>query len=693
LNPRDRPGRVPLRFSSFVGRDAEQARLAQLLARPGLVSVVGPGGVGKTRLVAETVRAGTDVAWVDAADVRGREDFLQAVAVGIGARLGPQDDPLTVIAVAASRGKPIVVLDNCEHLLSPAAEVAEALLPADVRIVVTSQERLRVDGEQLLHLAPLTVEAGVRLFGDRAGQPVGDPDDVTAIVTGLDALPLAIELAATQVAGLGVTELRERLGDRLDLLTRGRRTGAERHRTLRAVVEWSFGLLDGAEQRVLCRLAAIAGDFTVPLAEAVVADGSVARPRVAAVLAALVDRSLVVRNGPRRYRLLETVRKYAGERLAASPDAAPTYARHAAAMVAAAEELDLRMHGPDQASAVREIDALLPDLRRARISGDPDVLVRLAAATYRYGYHCQHYEVLAWGYDAVPVAAHPRLPLALAAAATWAWGRGDLTVARELGDRALRAAPSVGGTYGAHEVLGDVALVGCDAPVALRHYRAMADAGLAAGRLAVQVSGLVGEALVRAWSGDGEAGVRCAESAVDLAVASGNPSAEAEARYGLGEALGDLDPDRALAELASAAALAGSVDDRLFAAAAETAAAAISSRHGDPAAALADFRDVLDLWRRAGNDTLQANALRNLLVLFARVGADDVFALVDAALPAAALYAAEAARLDRARAAVAERLGAERLAALHRRGARLSPARVVDEAWNAIDAALERLTG
>ena len=113
--------RSPLRFSSFVGRDAEQAELARLLAEPGLVSVVGPGGVGKTRLVAETVRAGNRVAWVDAADVRGRDDFLQAVAVGVGARLGPRDEPMEAIARAAGRHEPIVVLDNCEHLLDVAA--------------------------------------------------------------------------------------------------------------------------------------------------------------------------------------------------------------------------------------------------------------------------------------------------------------------------------------------------------------------------------------------------------------------------------------------------------------------------------------------------------------------------------------------------------------------------------------------
>ncbi|MEV6489281.1 BTAD domain-containing putative transcriptional regulator, partial [Actinoplanes sp. NPDC051633] len=607
--PRDSTVRVPLRFSSFVGRDAEQARLAQLLAEPGLVCVVGPGGVGKTRLVAETVRAGALVAWVDAADVRGRDDFLQAVAVGVGARLGPLDEPLAAIATAAGAAKPLIVLDNCEHLLDPAAEVVEALLPCAVRIVVTSQERLRVDGERVLVLGPLSADAGARLFADRAHHAVDDAGAVADIVAGLDALPLAIELAATQATALGVAQLRDRLGDRLDLLTRGRRTGAARHRTLRAVVEWSFGLLEPLESRVLCRLASFAGGFTIALAEAVVADEEVPRTRVAGVLAALVDRSLVVRHGPRRYRLLETVRAYAGERLAGSPDATATYRRHAAAIVAAAEEQEARMHGPEQIAGVRELDALLPDLRRARLSGDPDVLVRLAAATYRYGYHCQHYEVLAWGYDAVPVTGRPRLALALAAAATHAWGRGDLAAAQSL---ASRAADEGGETYGAHEVLGDVALVNCD-PAAVGHYRAMA----VAGPLSVQASGMVGEALVMAYSGQFDQAVELASSALDRAVAAENPSALAEAHYGMGEALGDVDPPRALEHLATAARLAASVDDRLFTAASETAAAAIAGRHGDPAAALASFREVLALWRRAGNDTLQINALRNLLVLLA----------------------------------------------------------------------------
>jgi predicted ATPase/DNA-binding SARP family transcriptional activator len=736
VDGRERVGPVPLRFSSFVGRDGEQRELAALLAEPGLVSVVGPGGVGKTRLVAETVRAAAGVAWVDAADVR-EEDLYEAVAVGVGARVTPNDDPLTVIAAAAARHR-VVVLDNCEHVLGAAARVAEALSgprpaasgpaasgsavpgsavagPVVTSLVVTSQESLRVDGERVLWLGPLDATAARRLFCERARAE--ESPLVGEIVERLDQLPLAIELAATQAAALGVEELHARLDDRLDLLSRGSRTGDARHRTLRAVVEWSFGLLEEAPALLLRRLAVFAGAFTVTTAEAVAADERLPRSRVAALLAGLVDRSLVSRHGPGRFRLLETVRAYASEDpggdrdmtagpdpqpvfggdrdMTAGPDPQPVFggdrdvtaggddralteARHASVMAGAAEELDRRMRGPDQAAAVREIDALLPDLRLAQARGAPRDRVRLAAAMYRYGYRCQQYEVLAWGRAALDGPAHPD---AFAAAATHAWGRGDLAAARDLAGRADPPGAA------AHEVLGDVALVACDAETALAHYRAMG------GDPVHRVSGLVGESLVLAWSGHVAEATERAGEAVALADATGNPSARAEARYGLGEALGDADPERALVLLGEAAALAGSVDDRLFRAAAGTAAVAVRSRHGDPAPALAEFREVLRLWRLAGNDTLHAAALRNLIVLLVRVGADETAVLLDGALPPAEVYPAEAVRLRRARAAAAERLGPDRAAALRRSGELLGPSRVTDEAARAIDAALARGCG
>jgi predicted ATPase/DNA-binding SARP family transcriptional activator len=856
--------RVPLRFSSFLGRESERRQLARLLAEPGLITVVGPGGVGKTRLVAETVRSESilaetlradssradslraetlraetlqadspradtlgagplradsiwdgqgGVAWIDAAEVR-EPDFLAAVAVGVGARMTPHDDPLTVIAEAALR-HPVIVLDNCEHVLEAAARLAGAL--RGVRTVVTSQETLRVDGERIFRLGPLETSAAIRLFRERArlqtepqielqaepqrelqaepqrelqaepqielqaepqtelqagprtepqtgpqSRPQTEPHSsenakIQEIVERLDLLPLAIELAAVQAAALGVDELAARLDDRLDLLDRGNRAADPRHRTLRAVVEWSFGLLDQPSGKLLRRLAVFAGGFTVEAAESVAADEWLPRTRIAGLLAGLVDRSLVVRHTSHRFRLLETVRAYAleqamagfeagggrhaaaeliatAQRRTASPEQqqavqrglqavegaqqvvqngqqvvqigqrakrrsarqrdqnpietgqpveselAEAERRHAAAMAAAAEELGARMRGADQEATVREIDALLPDLRLAWSRGDVSIRIRLAAAMYRYGYRCQQYEVLAWG-RAAAGADRTALPPAviadaLAAAATHAWGRGDLTEARALAGRADPPGAA------AHEVLGDVALVACDAETALVHYRAMT------GDPVARVSGLVGEALVLAWSGHGDEAVATAATAVELADGAGNPGARAEARYALGEALGDRDPERALALLAEAGELAGRVDDRLFQAASGTAAVAIRSRHGDPAVALAAFRDVLGLWRRAGNDTLQAAALRNLVVLLARVGADETAVLLDAALPEALVYPAEAARLDRARDAARERLGPDRFAEVRGRGARLGTARAAEEAAVAIEVAL-----
>ncbi|WP_211277812.1 hypothetical protein, partial [Couchioplanes caeruleus] len=333
----------------------------------------------------------------------------------------------------------------------------------------------------------------------------------------------------------------------------------------------------------------------------------------------------------------------------------------------AAAELDRRLRGPDEARAVRDLDALLPDLRLAVTVAAGDLRGRLAAALYRYGYHCQRYEVLAWGYAA---AASGR-PGALAAAATHAWGRGDLDTARRLLASA-RPDPAV------HEVLGDIALVDCDAEAARGHYRRMARL---ASDGAVRASGLAAEAMVLAWSGDPQA-----------ADATGNPTGMAVARYGLGEALADVDPDRALALLDEATSLARGVDNRLFGAAAASAASAVRSRHGDPVPALRRFREVVALLREAGNETLQAAALRNLVVLFARIGADEAAALLDAALPAASVYPAEATRLTRARTAVAERLGTDAVAAAHRRAEALTPGHVVDAALGAIDRALGERT-
>jgi tetratricopeptide (TPR) repeat protein len=414
---------------------------------------------------------------------------------------------------------------------------------------------------------------------------------------------------------------------------------------------------------------------------------------VAPLVAALVDRSLVARHGAGRYRLLETLRAYAAERLGDSGEGPALADRHAAAVVAAAERLDRAMAGPEEAAAVAAMTALLPELRAARAHaravGDEDLLVRLAAAMIWYGYHGQRYEVLGWGLDAAATrSAHPRSAVALAVAVTHEWGRGDLDAARELGLRALAAAGGelADAAYWAHNGLGDVALVGGDVPAGLRHYGAMVAIARRRAEPALEAMGVCAEAMIRAWSADTVEGVRLGEQGVKLAAESGNPTAAALADYALGEALGDHEPERAVALLARAAATARTVDCRLFEGAANTAAVAIRSRHGDPRPALADFREVLAHWRRTGNDTLQGTALRNLVVLLARIGADEPAALISGALDDdQRLYRAEAERLARARTAVAERLGPARLEVLCAEAQAMTPAQLLDRVLGALD--------
>lgn len=725
--PRGPAWAPPIHRSSFVGRSRELERLSELASAGAVVSVVGPGGVGKTRLVAEYLAArgasaGSGTAdgsalWVDAADVDDGAALVQALVVAAGATPAPTEDPVATAAAELSAGPVTVVLDNVEHVIDAAAGVVESLLSRadEATVITTSRERLRVDGEQVLDLLPLARSAtptaddpAVRLFCDRAG-PAVDPADANAlrliaeVVDRLDALPLAIELAATQVRPLGLPDLAARLDDRLELLTRGARGAGERHRTLRAVMESSWALLSPHEQVALRRLAVFPSAFSLEMAEAVLGDSDVPQSRVAALVAALVERSLVVHDSRLGHRLLETVRAYAIERLRASGEGDAVARRHAAATVAEAEHRNAQLAGPGEAGAVVAMTRLLPHLRQAertaRGAEDTDLRVRLAAAMYRYGYHRQHFEVMSWAEQVVGLdATGPRMATALAAAATFAWARGDMERAGGLAARGLEIAGDLEapGLEAVHEVNGDVALVAGDSDAARGHFRAQAAVGRRTGRPAIESEGASGEAMVLVWSGDAAAGEAGARQALRLAQTAHCPSSLAIARYALGEALADRDPVQAVALLGEAAEASEEVDNRLFNAAALTALSATRSRHGDPRRALLDFREVLDRSRQQHNATLEATALRNLVVLLARVGADADALFIDRALQARGgqrLYPAEARRLDRARSAALERLGEDRAAEIGAQASTLSMDDILAVARRAVEQQLRRFSG
>ncbi|MFE9357975.1 BTAD domain-containing putative transcriptional regulator [Streptomyces olivaceoviridis] len=342
--------RLPAQLTRFVGREPELARIDRALTDSRLVTLTGPGGVGKTRLALEAARAradgnatrsatgadsrpadARDVCLVELAPLTDGARIPYAVLAALGVRDGfrsPATDALDRLLAALADREVLLVLDNCEHLVESAARTTALLLGAcpAVRVLATGRESLGITGEVLVPVPPLPEEPAVRLLLDRARAVRPDFDGharVAEICRALDGLPLAIELAAARLRTLSVDELADRLHDRFRVLARGDRAKAPRHRTLRAVVEWSWELLDAAERDLASRLTVFAGGATL---DAVAAVCGVPYPEDA--LASLVEKSfLEVSDG--RYRMLETIRAFAAESLTGpgQPDATPARPR------------------------------------------------------------------------------------------------------------------------------------------------------------------------------------------------------------------------------------------------------------------------------------------------------------------------------------------------------------------------------
>ncbi|SDF30367.1 Predicted ATPase [Blastococcus fimeti] len=410
LRAGDRPAvprsTVRATLTSFVGRADDVRSLRAALASGRLVTVVGAGGAGKTRLAAEVaaglVAAGdpavADGAWlVELAPLSDPEAVAQAVLEGMGVRDVAVNDPH---ADRAPRATPrqrlldllrpsscLLVVDNCEHLVDAVADLVAELLgrcPA-VRVLATSREPLGIDGERLHPLGPLPVPAEGADPGEAASSPAVqllldraravDPGvradaAVVEIVRRLDGLPLAVELAAARFRSLTPAEVAARLGDRFQLLTGGRRTAAPRHRTLRAVVEWSWELLSPREREVVEHVAVFAAGADEEAVAAVAPSwrGAGDRGELTDVLHALVDKSLLVAEhagAGTRFRMLETLREYGTERLAEQGVLPTARAAHAAHFAGVAARLDPQLRGPGQADALQALDERREDLLAA----------------------------------------------------------------------------------------------------------------------------------------------------------------------------------------------------------------------------------------------------------------------------------------------------------------------------------------
>lgn len=398
---------LPTALSSFVGREEELGRVLELVQNTRLVTLTGPGGVGKSRLATEAAIAlqGDPVAedgiwFVELAAVNTAELVVTQIASSLGLHdqagasvsgvAGGGGEGLDRVARALRGRRALLVLDNCEHLVDEVASVAQKLLTAasGLTVLCTTQEALGVAGETVWSVPSLSVPADdVRdatdleergasaLFLARVRER--DPDFVPAVeqvpliaevCRRLDGIPLALELAAARVRTMGIEELAARLDDRFRILTGRDRSTQPRQRTLRAVVEWSWDLLDPRERALMRRLAVFSAGADLDLVEQVCTDDEVPADDVLDVLEALVDKSVVAVDlaaQPPRYRMLETLRTFGLERLEDAGEGGALRDRHADRMLVLAAETTPRLRGPRQLDAMRALDTVLPDLRTA----------------------------------------------------------------------------------------------------------------------------------------------------------------------------------------------------------------------------------------------------------------------------------------------------------------------------------------
>jgi predicted ATPase/DNA-binding XRE family transcriptional regulator len=414
---------LPLPTTSFVGRQGAVAQLEQVLGESRLVTITGSGGCGKTRLALEVARAHIErfpqgVLYVEFAPLADGSLVVQTIATTIGVRAIGRS-PSDSLAEFLCGRQMLLILDNCEHVIDACAEIVDRLLRAcpGLRIVATSRERLNVGGEAVYQIAGLTVPAEGANAEDVALSDAGQLllERARAVAPGfaltpansgliaqvcvqLDGVPLALELAAARMNVLSPQQINARLGDRFTLLVRGPRTAHPRQQTLRATLDWSYGLLDEAERKLFNRLAVFAGDWDLEAIEAVCAGGGLDAAQGLDLLTRLVDKSMVtVSSGePRRYRLQETIRVYARQCLEASGEFDRVCSKHAAYAVELAKRLGAAVSatGPEASAALEQLKQEWDNLRAALQwtvdSQAGDVALRLAGALaevwYRLGF-------------------------------------------------------------------------------------------------------------------------------------------------------------------------------------------------------------------------------------------------------------------------------------------------------------------
>ena len=716
---RSTPRRLPTETTQLVGRSDEVARLLTQLRGDRLVTLTGPGGVGKTRLALRAAGELWDtfdgeVFVVELAPVHDPASTVAAIATAVDVQRRQHLTIEETLVEYLRARRVLLVLDNCEHLRSTVAPLADRLLGLcpEVTVLATSREVLGLPSEQVWRVGPLRTAAegsslqttadapAVRLFVERAraARPGFDiqPDNVESIadiVRRLDGLPLAIELAAARVGAMSPAALAERLQQNFELLAGAQTSMIPRHRTLRDLVEWSHDLLEPDEQLLFARLCVFAGSFGLDAAEGVCGGIELSPSRVSTLLANLVDKSIVqlVDEDLPRYRLLETLREFGRECLD-EHERADVRARHARWYLDLAERSAVDLAGADEAAAVAIIDRDFDNLRSAHLwsleHGDADLALRIVAALREYAFRCMHAEITGWADAAIEVTgaeSHERFPVVIAVAAYGRFVRGDLEGSIELGGRAITATEAIGVDSSglAERTLANAWFYRGDIAQGTAWMERMV-ASARQGSPARLTHALYMRSVAYTTVGEHVKGAQFAGEASAAAARCGSPTAQAQASYALGLALESTDPVEAAGHLRRATDLAREAGNRWIQAFALTEVLSLEARDGEPSEALGRYADVIELWYRGGDWANQWLSLRHvfgiLVQLRAYLGAATLHGALTAAGAAYALpiEAADAQRITALADELRVQLGPSAFASAVRRGTSLSDGEIVD---------------